>query len=291
MIKSGKSKLSFTTTGSFDLLDGFGCASLGLAGVCGNDVKKVVTDSREFESIELTGTYEEILGEVKNVNESVYAAILLFGNVGGENEFLKELQKTLTCPIVGGGAAIDFATDSKGLINGRGEAALLLITDDRYLYTAETKCIHSQIIEECDLVLENKRTVKTINGKDAVEFYNEKRREFGLKDTDFEHLTLSDLKNVNAHLSIPNGKLASGRDLNEKMLLRYVDHEKVYETIRDFYNDADAVVFGCAGLSGALDKPLDTSSLGLFLFGEVCMADGYAEFGNLMLSKLKITKK
>ena len=30
-------KLCFTTTGAWDLADGFGCASLGLAGVCGND--------------------------------------------------------------------------------------------------------------------------------------------------------------------------------------------------------------------------------------------------------------
>ena len=61
--------------------------------------------------------------------------------------------------------------------------------------------------------------------------------------------------------------------------------------MRAFYDDKDAVVFGCAGLSGILDKPLDTKSLGLFLFGEVCMSEGYAEFGNLMLSKLRIVAK
>jgi len=128
----------------------------------------------------------------------------------------------------------------------------------------------------------------TIDGVDAVEFYNAKRKEFGLADTDFEHLTLSDLRGVNAHLSQPGDKLKSGRDLQETMLLRYVDHAKVYDTMRAFYDDPDAVVFGCAGLSGILDKPLDTKSLGLFLFGEVCMVEGYAEFGNLMLSKLRM---
>ena len=75
------------------------------------------------------------------------------------------------------------------------------------------------------------------------------------------------------------------------MLLRYVVHEDVYEAIRSFYDDPDAIVFGCAGLSGLLDKPLDTTSLGLFLFGEVCTVDGISEFGNLMLSKLVIRKK
>ena len=281
-------QLSFATTCSYDLAEGFGCASLGLPGVCGNEEKCVVTDPRKLMAIELTGTYEQVLSAVQQVREPVRAAIVLFGNVGGENAFLAELQKTLHCPIVGGGAAIDFATNTSGLITGRGEVAMLLITDERYTYETETLCIHDRILGTCQLALEDPRTILTIDGVDAVEFYNAKRKEFGLADTDFEHLTLSDLRGVNAHLSQPGDKLKSGRNLQETMLLRYVDHAKVYDTMRAFYDDPDAVVFGCAGLSGILDKPLDTKSLGLFLFGEVCMAEGYAEFGNLMLSKLRM---
>ena len=281
-------QLSFTTTGSYDLAEGFGCASLGLPGVCGNEEKCVVTDPRKLKAVVLTGTYEDILAGVQQIKEPAQAAIVLFGNVGGENAFLAELQKTLHCPIVGGGAAIDFATNTSGLVTGRGEAALMLITDERYTYETETLCIHDRILGTCQLTLEDPRTILTIDGVDAVEFYNAKRKEFGLADTDFEHLTLSDLRGVNAHLSQPGDKLKSGRDLQETMLLRYVDHAKVYDTMRAFYDDPDAVVFGCAGLSGILDKPLDTKSLGLFLFGEVCMVAGYAEFGNLMLSKLRM---
>ena len=281
-------QLSFTTTGSYDLAEGFGCASLGLPGVCGNEEKCVVTDPRKLKAVVLTGTYEDILTGVQQVKEPAQAAIVLFGNVGGENAFLAELQKTLHCPIVGGGAAIDFATNTSGLVTGRGEAALMLITDERYTYETETLCIHDRILGTCQLTLEDPRTILTIDGVDAVEFYNAKRKKFGLVDTDFEHLTLSDLRGVNAHLSQPGDKLKSGRDLQETMLLRYVDHAKVYDTMRAFYDDPDAVVFGCAGLSGILDKPLDTKSLGLFLFGEVCMVEGYAEFGNLMLSKLRM---
>lgn len=281
-------QLSFTTTCSYDLAEGFGCASLGLPGVCGNEEKCVVTDPRKLKAVVLTGTYEDILAGVQQVKEPAQAAIVLFGNVGGENAFLAELQKTLHCPIVGGGAAIDFATNTSGLITGRGEVAMLLITDERYTYETETLCIHDRILGTCQLALEDPRTILTIDGVDAVEFYNAKRKKFGLVDTDFEHLTLSDLRGVNAHLSQPGDKLKSGRDLQETMLLRYVDHAKVYDTMRAFYDDPDAVVFGCAGLSGILDKPLDTKSLGLFLFGEVCMVEGYAEFGNLMLSKLRM---
>lgn len=286
-------QLSFTTTGAWDYAEGFGCASLGLAGVCSNDQNRVITDDRALEALELTGTYEQILcqAEAAAAAQSVRAAVVVFGNAGGENQFLARLQQFLHCPIVGGGAAIDGKTGRKGLIPGGGEAAVLLITDERYTYEAVTRCIHDTILETCKLTLEDPRTILTINGEDAVAFYNRKRQELGLPETDFEHMTLSDLRNVNAHLSIADGKLRSGRDVAETMLLRCVDHGRVYDTIRDFYEDEAAVVFGCAGLSGILDRPLDTKSLGLFLFGEVCMADGYAEFGNLMLSKLIIRKK
>ena len=286
-------KLSFTTTGSWKLAEGFGCASLGLAGVCGNDEARVVTDARELEALELTGTYGQILQAVQALEDkaAVKAAVIVFGNVGGENAFLAKLQEYITCLIVGGGAAIDFATNTAGLVTGGGEAALLLITDDRYTYTTEMKCIHDQILGTVELTLADPRTILTINGEDAVTFYNRKRAEFNLAETDFEHLTLSDLNHVNAHLSKPGEQIKSGRDLQEKMILRYVEHAGVYESIRSFYDDPDAVVFGCAGLSGILNKPLDTKSLGLFLFGEVCVAAGRAEFGNLMLSKLRILPK
>lgn len=273
------------------MADGFGCASLGLAGVCSNSVKLVSNYDEELDGVVLTGSYEDILSGAEAVKEPIYAAIVVFGNAGGENQFLEKLQKIVRCPTVGGGAAIDGATGRSGLIPGDGPAAVFLITDDRYTYTAVTQCIHDQILEECTLTTADPRTILTINGQDAATYLAQKRIQLNLKETDFEHLTLSDLRNVNAHLSCTDGLIKSGRDVHEKMLLRYVDHSKVYDAMRKFYDDPDAIIFGCAGLSGLLDKPLDTSSLGLFLFGEVCTVDGIAEFGNLMLSKLVILPK
>lgn len=284
-------KLCFTTTGAWDMADGFGCASLGLAGICGNDENKTVSREYGAQSVTLTGTYAEVLAGVQAMKTPVYGAIVVFGNVGGENAFMEKLCGILSCPIVGGGAAIDGATGCKGLIPGGGEVALLLFTDDRYAYTAETLCIHDEVLKICNVVTEDPRTLVAIDGVPAGEFLAAKRAELGLAPTDFEHLTLSDLDDVNAHLSCPEVKIKSGRDVCRQMKLRYVAHEKVYDTMRAFYADPDAIVFGCAGLSGLLDKPLDTQSMGLFLFGEVCAVNGKSEFGNLMLSKLKITAK
>ena len=132
------------------------------------------------------------------------------------------------------------------------------------------------------------RTILSINGCDAKEYLDRKKAELCLPPTDFEHLTLTDKAGINAHLSCVDGAVKSGRDLDDKMDLRYVPHEAVYDRIREFYEDKDAIIFGCAGLGGLLDKPLNTENLGLFLFGEVCTVEGKAEFGNLMLSKLRI---
>jgi len=285
--------LSFTTIPGWDLASGFGCPSKGLAGVCDNSVRRKVTFPVSLEGAELTGQYSKILEGTKTLTKTndVLAAIVLFGNSGGENQFLKDLQQIISCPIVGGGAAFDVTTGKSGLIPGGGQAAVFLITDKRYTYTTQTKCIHDEIIEECVLTTADPRTILTINGMDAAVFLSEKRKLFGLSDTDFEHLTLSDMRHVNAHLSYSGGRIRSGRDVQDKMLLRYISHEKVYESMREFYDDPGTIVFGCAGLSGILDKPLDTDSLGLFLFGEVCTVDGVAEFGNLMLSKLIIHEK
>ena len=70
---------------------------------------------------------------------------------------------------------------------------------------------------------------------------------------------------------------------------RISQYAKLRFTTTGSWTDGEG--FGCAGLGGILDRPLDTPSLGLLLFGEVCTVDDHAEFGNLMLSKLRIIEK
>ena len=275
--------LTFATPDAWKEGVGFGCATLGPAGTAAKTVSAM-----PLEGIALTGTYGEILKGAAAVNVPVFAAVVLFGNAGGENEFLKQLQTVVNCPMVGGGAAF---SDTPGLVTGGGQAAVLLITDDRYTYETATQCIHDEILETCRLELADPRTLLRINGEDAAAYLARKKGERGLSVTDFEHLTLTTENGVNAHLSLEGTTVKSGRDLTETMVLRAVSHEAVYERMRAFYDDPHAVIFGCAGLSGLLDRPLDTTSVGLFLFGEVCTVDGKAEFGNLMLSKLRILRK
>lgn len=286
-----KTSLTFTTTPAWDMADGFGCASLGLPGVCTNAEKMVTTYGDKLEGTVFSGTYQDVLENLDRVNIKAKAAIVLLGNAGGENAFMQAFCKRIQCPTVGGGAAIDGASGRSALLTGNNQAAVFLITDVRYTYRAVTQCVHDHILGTVQLTLADPRTILTIDGVDAAQYLQNKRNELGLAATDFEHLTISDLNNVNAHLSCSDGVIKSGRDVQETMILRYVEHTDVYDRMRAFYDDENAIIFGCAGLSGLLDQPLDTKALGLFLFGEVCTVDGASEFGNLMLSKLVIEKK
>ena len=275
--------ITFATPDKWNQVQSFGCATQRFAG----NWPDPVTYDKDLQGTVLTGTYDHILRQAQKL-PGADAAIVLFGNAGGENVFLNKLQHILQCPMVGGGAAF---TQTPGLVTGGGEAAVLVIRDDRYIYETVTQCVHEELVEACTLVLEDARTVRTINGQDAAAYLKEKKAACGIPETDFEHMTLTDELGVNAHLSLVDGVVKSGRDLREKMELRRVPHEKVTEMAKAFYDDKDAIVFGCAGLGGILDEIPNTPSLGLFLFGEVCTVDGQAEFGNLMLSKLRIKKR
>lgn len=275
--------ITFVTPDKWSEVQSFGCATQRFAG----NWPDPVTYEKDLQGTVLTGTYAHILQEAEKLSDAD-AAIVLFGNAGGENVFLKKLQHILQCPMVGGGAAF---TETPGLVTGGGEAAVLVISDDRYTYETVTQCVHEELVEVCTLVLEDARTIRTINGLDAAAYLRGKKAACGIPETDFEHMTLTDELGVNAHLSLVDGVVKSGRDLHERMELRRVPHEKVTQMAKAFYDDKDAIVFGCAGLGGILDEIPETPSLGLFLFGEVCTVDGQAEFGNLMLSKLRIKKR
>ena len=263
----------------------FGCASLGFAG----SEEKSLTFPADLNGIVLTGSYENILANIPA--GPFQAGVVVFGNAGGENGFMRALQAKAGCPFAGGGAAIDGETGTRALITGGGEAAVFLISDDRYDVTVVSENIHYDILSEHDITMDGPRVLKAVDGINAAEWLSAKKAELGLAEGDFEHLTFADMNGVNAHLSCPDGVIRSGRDLCPRMTLRYLAPDKVQERMQKFYDDENAVIFGCAGLKGILNGPITSPGVGLFLFGEVCTFNGVSEFGNLMCSKLRVVKK
>ena len=267
----------------------FGAATFGFVGnederMCGS-----VEFSEEIRGTLICGSYKECLDRISDKTWQI--GIVLLGNAGGENDFVHALREKVGVPLVGGGAAIDPVTGKSGLITGGDQAAVFLIDDERYDFEVCCENIHHDILSEHEITYTNARVIDCIDGQPAGQWLCAKKREIGIPEADFEHLTLADRNGINAHLSEKNGRICSGRDLQPHMYLRYVPEEKVQERIQAFYNDKNAIVFGCAGLKGILEEELKAEGIGLFLFGEVCTKGEVSEFGNLMLSKIRILKK
>lgn len=282
-------KIQFYTP-EFGVCDhSFGCATFGFVGGEDPNAKATVTLPHDLQGDLICGSYAQCLASIPD--KAYQVCIVLFGNTGGENAFLHSLQERLCVPLVGGGAAIHPETGKKALLTGQNQAALLLICDDRFRFEVCCENIHREILSEHKISYSEPRVLDRIDGVDAVTWLSERKVKMGLSPDDFEHLTLSDPAGINAHLSLVDGKICSGRDLQSRMQLRYVPQERVYERMQAFYDDPHGLIFGCAGLKGLLPKALDTKGMGLFLFGEVCTNDSVSEFGNLMLSKLRILPK
>lgn len=281
-------KISFYTP-SYTSCPDFGGATYGF--VTSEDEKQpaMTSFSEDIEGKLVFGSYDECLAALPEGNFK--AAIVLLGNAGKENEFIHKLREKLDIPLCGGGAAIDPVSGAKGLIYGGKEAAVFLISDERYDVSLSFENIHHDILGEHKISFTNPRVIDEIDGCDPVEWLHDKKTGLGLSENDFEHLTFSDKNGVNAHLSLVDGKICSGRDLANDMLLRYVSPDDVDNRMRAFYNDPDAIVFGCAGLKGILHEKLASEGIGLFMFGEICSNEQMSEFGNLMLSKIVMKKK
>lgn len=266
----------------------FGAASFGFAGAENENAEAYRVCADDLEGVVLTGSYAQILDAVPAGEWQ--AGVVLLGNGGNENAFVRALAEKTKAPLTGGAAAMHPVTGERALVTGRGEAAVFLIRDPRYTVEVVSQNIHTSILGEHRITFSG-RWIDEIDGEPAKPWLEAQKAKLGIAATDFEHLTFSDAYGINAHLSEVDGRIFSGRDLEETMILRHVPHETVQTAMQAFYTDADAVVFGCAGLKGILDAGLSCDGTGLFMFGEVCTIDGHSDFGNLMLSKLRIVKK
>ena len=245
----------------------------------------------ELEGESVYGSYEQCLDLARSVGPYAKAAILFTNNRGGENMFLQDLSDLLSCPMAGGGAAIGDDPAVSSLPAADAQAGIFFITDPAVCISAEFENIHNHILGEYELEFTDPRILEKINGEDAAAFLKRVKAEYGFSENDFEHITFSTAENVNAHLNRNDGvNIRSGRDLAHTMLLRYVKTEEVQEKIERFYQERDTIVFGCAGLRGIMDHPFRAEGFGGFLFGEICTVNGHGDFGNLMLSRLRIER-
>ena len=259
----------------------FGCLTQGFSDAASG----IRTLEKDLEGKTYFGSYEGALSFAKELKGDAKAAVVFTDGAGDENRFVRQIASILCCPVVGGGAARTFGKTGEGFCAGHGDIAVCVITGG-VSCRAEKQNLHTNILEECTLELSGSRIVTKINGMDALAFLREQKEKCGFAPDDYERMTLSTMENVNAHLSEADGIVKSGRDLDEHMLLRAVVPGAYQETFEKFYQDTNAMVFGCAGLKAILERPFASSCAGAFLFGEICVTQDGSDFGNLMLSRL-----
>ena len=280
-------KIRFYTP-SYGVAGEFGAATSGFAGSENENISQSLIFPVDLNGKVIYGSYDDCLQQAEKGKWN--AGIVLLGNAGNENSFIRALSEKVKVPLVGGSAAFDESNKTGRLLYGQKEAAILLIDDDRYQYEVCCENIHHDILSEHRITFSNARWIDKIDDCEPYRWLCEKKIKLGLAPDDFEHLTFADEHGINVHLSNLDGRLFSGRDLSEKMYLRYVPRNEVQARMQHFYGDKNSIVFGCAGLKKILRGNLHTDGIGLFMFGEVCTVDKYSDFGNLMLSKLRIYK-
>ena len=97
--------------------DGFGAASFGFAGAEDETALNKVVCPFDIEGMVVSGKYTECL---KNIPDGKWqAGIVLLGNAGNENEFIKALAEKTGTPLVGGAAAINPITGEKGIVTSQ----------------------------------------------------------------------------------------------------------------------------------------------------------------------------
>ena len=277
-------RTGFYTEGLLSSEISFGCLTQGFSDTPSG--MRVYPEELEGESF--FGSYAQAMEFAGKFKNAAKGAIVYTDGAGGENAFVRALSALLGCPVAGGGAARTTGRTGDGFSAGYGECAVAVFTGPGMQFVPSMKNLHTNIVEEC-LVEYEGRVLRKINGMDAGEYLRGKKESLGFAPSDFERVTLSTKAHVNAHMSEQNGIVVSGRDPEEHMLLRSVVPGEYQTLCEKFYQENEnAIVFGCAGLKGILERPFVSGCLGAFLFGEICSLGPESDFGNLMLSKLVI---
>lgn len=250
------------------------------------------------------GTQKEAMGQARGFfeNAQIKAGIVFLGNCGGEDAFVKELRSFFPgVPFVGGSPAIGEDGKRGRMLPESGEVSILLITDENYEVKAEYCNVHHEVIGEVEALGCARRHIDAIKTKSGervrlYDYIHSLAGKKGVCEGIYNHFAVSDRRHKNIHLIPDESGFICGADLPEsrKILVRYTDSENVYRSMKKFYADDNALIFGCAGVKAMLgDKKIlaGRNSAGLFMFGEVASIENKPVFANLMLSKLIFNKK
>jgi hypothetical protein len=225
------------------------------------------------------------------------AAVLIFTRAEGMESFLAGLRAQFAgLPIAGGAAAR--ASGRPGEIAPGREGDVLTWFIDEGNWVSETLNVHEAKEIRYEFKAQGPRRILELKSdggawEPAAEAFAGLQARFGVKDTDFESVTFSDLAGRNLHCSRSGQQLQCGSDLPTKdcvLVVRRTDELRAQASLQRFASEPGSLVFACAGLYGLLKERLlpAPGTLTGFMFGEVVTNPNHeVVFGNLMASRLR----
>ncbi len=255
---------------------------LDASGFSAPEVPRSVAVTLPPGSVGVTGSYEAVMADIKRRRGDIAEVALIVArrNEPEFEEFLSGIAELSIAHHYAGGVAAYPAGATEGDLFPDVDVAIVLT----YGRTT-THSIHDPVGNDVNIDFAG-RELLAIEGSDPVVYL--RNAASGLVDEfDLEHVTIGDADGRNVHLVNRDGIVTAGATFNGRgARLRVVS--SVSDGLDSVLRDKTTVSFSCAGLGGAIERPLAPSSgIVAWMFGEVIDVGNGPQLGNLMISRWK----
>ncbi len=273
---------------AFDDGSTFGCSVAGCPANYGITPKGIV----------VCGDYREIVRDVQQVkaqHATPHAMVVITVRNGFAMEFLSKLNAIVGKIPVAGGGVIPAANREGRTVPHTQDAAVLLIYDDRYRWTAQWYNFHETIREEIQVRAASKHVILSIreDGQDvaAQAWYHTCKERCQIAPDDFEQIAFSNREGYNLHLS-NEGEFAlhTGSDVpfDGRLSVRKLNRNALVQGVKEQAARKNSLLFACAGLKRFIPDgiTLGENAAIAFFGGEILRSKDNIRFSNLILSSL-----
>jgi len=292
MRKTGKWTIAFFNPGKRPAGDTlFGCGSLG--GITAERSYAPYEDALMVWKEGVSGTVvcggaEDCLRELAEWEGSASLAIILLAQGAGAEDFLARFHEILPETQIAGGVSACLPGERGELLPENGDVSILLMEGDCYKPIAQNilRDTGRRFAIQTGAHPRDISALMTGGGSchSALADWRELQLEYGVPCENFECLTLSNPDGVNIHMHTEDKRLLSGANCREdvRYTLRFATHGDIDDGAQAFAKRPGSLIFGCAGLKGAMRRlpSVPPGNLAVFLFGEIA----FGQFGNLMMT-------
>ena len=295
--------LAFWTPGNAPPNDGatLGCASLGMC----TQTEWIEPGSpahvhwpQPIEGTVLRGTYTEVLAKLPSGKKPSFGIAFFTTGIGMEDFLAKFRVRLPGVPLIGGAAARAAGKTTGEVLPLTTDVALLLADSGNFVLASAN--FHKPVGLRCEFEPRGARCIERIRmalsgeWRNAVLFYREIQRRFGVAENDFDSIAFTDKTGRNIHSSLVGGCLRTGANLpiDHYLTLSVAERAAVMKDMSSFFAMENAVVFACAALRGFTNRAVycGPGTVASFVFGELCPLPSGPAFGNLMLARIRKTR-